>query len=421
MQVRSSGSSQESLSSGVPRAQNFRGHIAEIDALRAIGILAVVAAHTFPPSLFWSISQMLYLSWIFMDWFFVASGFLITGILLDSKERPGYLKNFYIRRSLRILPLYYLVIVGVTIAIYVSGSHMPDWGSPWWFFFYLGTVPTAVTGTLPSALGYSLGPLWSLQIEEQFYLLFPLLVHFTKTATLKRVLAAMIVFSMVLRVLLYALWPENQFIQYVLLPCRLDGLALGALIAIRYRSGPWNIHKGTLTALALGWLSLAVAIGVYDGYAHTGPLIRTIGFFVSSVASAYVTIWMIELRGSSFTKLLRIKPMQHIGDISYGMYLFHMPIAALVAVALAPYFGELGPASVPTFLLVLPITIVLASLSRAYFEVPIQALRDRWTAKPKQGPAPHAANVDRRRAVKLVGVERRLLNRAEPVNTGSPE
>ena len=91
MQVRSSGSSQESLSSGVPRAQNFRGHIAEIDALRAIGILAVVAAHTFPPSLFWSISQMLYLSWIFMDWFFVAGD--VRGERFDSiwvDERVGF-------------------------------------------------------------------------------------------------------------------------------------------------------------------------------------------------------------------------------------------------------------------------------------------------------------------------------------------
>ena len=106
------------------RRDVFRGYISELDALRAIGIIVVVLNHTFPQYLSYKIANGLALGWAFMDSFFVMSGFLITGILLDTKARPDFFRNFYIRRAFRILPLYYLVLGSVTIGLYMSGEHI---------------------------------------------------------------------------------------------------------------------------------------------------------------------------------------------------------------------------------------------------------------------------------------------------------
>src|SRR5690606_36933520 len=96
-------------------------------------------------------------------------------------------------------------------------------------------------------------PLWSLQIEEQFYLLIPLLVYALRRETLYRVLQALVGVSLLSRLATYAWAPDNELIQYVLLPTHMDGLALGALIALRFRITPWNVDRRRLSVQTAAW------------------------------------------------------------------------------------------------------------------------------------------------------------------------
>ena len=135
----------------------LRGYIAELDGLRGIAILLVLVHHFWPTSGVWEqYGHLPHLGWIGVDLFFVISGFLIGGILLDTKHEPHYFKNFYIRRALRIFPLYYLFLIVVfTLVPMTEGGpyRLTDFiqasGSPLWYFCYLGNMREAILGPAP--------------------------------------------------------------------------------------------------------------------------------------------------------------------------------------------------------------------------------------------------------------------------------
>lgn len=368
-------------------AQIFRGHIAELDGLRAFGITTIIVAHMwpYPQGSHREMWNLLHLSWVLMDCFFVLSGFLIAAILLDSRSRPDYYRSFYTRRALRILPVYYLLLLVLTIgvALHGSGYLYPDiaalhkWGSSWWYYVYLGNVPPSITGVTPSAARGCYSPLWSLQIEEQFYLLFPLLVRRLSTRTLWRTLWALVCFSPLLRIALYFIFPENKLVQYVALPCRMDGLSLGALIALRSRMGPWNPSKAKLTVLTITLVAITGISAAWSGYDLTRPFNRTVGFLISPMACACVVLWLIRFRGSGLTACLRISPLQHLAKISYSAYLFHCPVAvALVYASGALGVGWLGQGHARVWT-VLVMTVLVSTISWFYFESPMLRLKER--------------------------------------------
>jgi peptidoglycan/LPS O-acetylase OafA/YrhL len=322
------------------------------------------------------------MGWILIDLFFVLSGFLVAGILLDSRERSDYFRTFYMRRALRILPLYYAVLLIVTaIALLVRdpsfGDMLVEWGSPAWFFVYLGNVPMAVTNNWPHGAHDAYVPLWSLQIEEQFYLLFPLLVYRLRKETLARTLASLAVVSLVLRLFIHELYPDNELASYVLLPCHMEGLALGALIAVRYRMGPWNIPNLRLMLLTIAWTAVALLTSAWSGYDHDTDFNRTFGYFIGSVACAHVVLLLVQNRGSILTAPLRFAPIQYAGRMSYGLYMLHQPVVFLL-VTLSTLAGstvfDVGP--VRTIAAICG-TFLVASLSWRYFESPLLRMRDR--------------------------------------------
>ena len=357
----------------------YRGQIPELNALRAFGLTMVILAHTWPHESVrvWNVLQ---LAWTLMDAFFVLSGFLITGILLDSRSRPDYYRSYYVRRALRILPVYYLLIGVLTFGSLLGQGYrdmLRDWGSPWWFFVYLGNVPTALKGVWPLAARGSYVPLWSLQVEEQFYLLLPLLIHKVRLTSLARSLLIVACLSPIIRVVIYLLDPSNTPAQYVLLPCRMEGLAFGAWIAVRCRLGPWNISKRRLTVMSIALLAVTYLCAALSGYAHTTAFNRTIGFLLSPLAWAHVVLWLILFRGSRLTACLRLSAVQHLGQISYTGYLFHWPLAAAIVAAAGAVGADSLRQGYLKVIAVYVVTIACASLSWRYFEAPILNLKHR--------------------------------------------
>ncbi|HVX66645.1 MAG TPA: acyltransferase, partial [Bryobacteraceae bacterium] len=367
----------------------YRGHIPELDALRAFGITVVVLVHTWPyrPKQLWDLVQV---GWITMDLFFVMSGFLIAGILLDSRAKPDYYKNFYTRRALRIVPVYWAVVGSIVVLLTLWNGPTynrvaEEWGSAWWFVFYLGNIPTAINGTFMTAAGNCFTPLWSVQVEEQFYLLLPLLIHRLQPRVIARVLIGLACLSPLIRLAIYLGYPTNELVQYVSLPCRMEGFALGALIAVRFRLGPWDIPKRRLSIATVLVTAAWIAIALLGGIKNTTPFNRTAGYLVSSVASAHIVLWLIVHRGSNATAWLRSSPVQSIGKVSYGMYLMHWPImAVLIEVADRLEWKALSDGTLK-FPLVYALTFCCATLSWRYFENPILGLRERLRPAPADG------------------------------------
>jgi peptidoglycan/LPS O-acetylase OafA/YrhL len=386
------------MSSHIPKNQVFRGHIPELDGLRAAGTAMVLLNHLWPKSLSVFVWDLGRLAWIAMDSFFVLSGFLIAGILLDARRKPDYYRSYYTRRSLRIFPLYYCVLTYLICAslLWRGGAYyrqlVTDWGSPAWFFVYLGNFTVAIAGSWPM-IAPGLTPLWSLQVEEQFYLLIPLAIRRLRLATLSRILWVMVFLSPAIRVALFSWNPHNPYLQYVLLPCRMEGLALGALVAIRFRTRRWEVttsRKARLTTLTLLLLAATCVGSVWSNPSRldeeaASPFNRTVGYFLSSTACCCLLVWLIHFRGSRFTRWLRLRPVQYVGKISYGIYLLHMPVRTVVEFVWHALGWNLPSDALLKFGAVFVLSIASASVSWYFLERPLLRLKDRWA--PVVSPA----------------------------------
>ena len=368
----------------LPQEIRFRGHIAELDGLRALAVLLVLLVHFGPHasigSPLWKIESI---GWIGVDLFFVLSGFLITGILLDTREDRLYYKNFYLRRTLRVFPLYYVVIfLGLAIQIaWHDESIIHNLYETSWFVVYLGNIHVAFKNHAPLA-GF-LGPFWSLQIEEQFYLIFPFLVKNLRQKALFWMLVCVIVLSGPLRWGLYLLSPHRELLQYTTLPCRMDGLALGALLALRVRMSQWWIRPATVTLGGAGLLSGLFIYLSWGGYDWSTPRIRTFGYSIVALTFASVVLWVLRFRGGWQTSWLRIAPLQYLGKISYGIYLLQALIFVLVR-KLSTHFGvslfvegDWHSTTWVHFCLLVGIIVLSASISWHFLERPISKLKDR--------------------------------------------
>jgi peptidoglycan/LPS O-acetylase OafA/YrhL len=229
--------------------------IPQLDAVRGLAVLLVLLHNTdrYPALHLHLISDN---GWMGVDLFFVLSGLLITGILLDSKQADGYFRNFYARRCLRIWPLYYALLLFMFVIVPLlrpSEGHavFEARSSPWWAFpiflqNFLVPIPTMATGAL--------GVTWSLAVEEQFYLVWPLVVRFCTESQLRKIAIAVICISPVLRFYL----SQHQVVIYSNTFCRLDGLMAGALLAIVIRSASF-VSSNFLTR---AWITLLVSAPV---------------------------------------------------------------------------------------------------------------------------------------------------------------
>ena len=336
----------------------------ELDTVRGVAILMVFVFHAFedfaPAGATTPLWERLLLAaaslgWAGVNLFFVLSGFLITGILLDGADRPRYYSRFYFRRALRILPAYYLLIVVLLLVSRVGFvTHRTSWAFAGLSFVYLSNI----TPLLGVARDYA--PLWSLAVEEHFYLVWPAAVRQLRG---KLAIAAglVCVCEPLLRAFCVArggLW----WGPYTWLSA--DGLALGALLAIFARSS----RASRVNLLKLAGVSGLLAIGmiaVSVGVQRTASIsLRATCVNYASLSVVAVVLWVGTGR---YRRLVNLRLLVFYGFISYGLYLIHPLFFRLyndAAVAFVPVLR--ADQSFAKCILRLPVVLVIAT-AVAYF------------------------------------------------------
>ncbi len=343
----------------------IRPYMPELDSIRGIAIMLVLFFHGMAPPLTPELSRggkfLLAVSQhgsAGVNLFFVLSGFLITGILIDSRNRPDYYRRFYIRRALRILPAFYATLLILLIGGWIS-----------WRFLALSVLFLANTAPL---LGVPLtyGPLWSLAVEEHFYMLWPAIIRRFSTVRLIFLLSTMVVITPLLRAIGFVItgFPADVVSLYTWY--NLDGLALGALLAIWLRQP--SFHRMQLSRAALPMLFAGIALLVLVS-AH--PLAESaVSSTACNLASAGLLSCMLLVGTNRWRRLVDRPVLKFFGFISYGLYLIHVLAFRLVEILFSRPLLALSSAGDPTAAMLLrfvassSFAIAVAYLSRRSLE-----------------------------------------------------
>lgn len=335
-----------------------QSRITQLDGIRAIAILAVYLHHAFAIKLLW----------MGVDLFFILSGFLITGILLEHKRQPigTYFREFYSRRVRRILPPYLLFMVITTILFgAVWMRHAIYYGMMMNFLVAFGK-PEPPTLTV----------LWSLAVEEQFYLLWPFAVYFLNEAVLTWTAGALMIVVPALRWLCtphFAVhWPV-----YTLTPFRADLLVVGALLALAWIHHRRRIERYGAYGLLLVPVAASLLYVISSRYRITTYSNDRIGNVViyeaSLLACTGIILWALSGRGVG---VLKLGPVRYLGRISYTFYLISSTI--LFEMDSRFFHGRhLLANAIVSFLLI----VLYSTLSWYLMELPILG------SKPKESSA----------------------------------
>jgi peptidoglycan/LPS O-acetylase OafA/YrhL len=332
----------DALKSAVPSSR----HVRELDGIRGIAILMVIGfhfglyrfeAHGLLHDVY---RDTLELGWAGVDLFFVLSGCLITGILLDAKNSRRYFRSFYMRRVLRILPLYYVsVFAFFCIFLPVARTAAPGWvshqdwmrvepGQAIWYWLHLSNWRSGFDD-----LQLPISHFWSLAIEEQFYLVWPLVVFYVSEGRLFKLCVVLIFLAAALRNLPVfeaqaAHYPE---FLYRITPFRVEPLALGAMIAILARRASflrwtrrWLWLPCSMGAAVLLMIMVAANSGIYRNERMSRFGFTAIGLICFSMVAYGL---MHAGSSSALARLLRLPPLVSFGKYSYGMYVLHVPVA----------------------------------------------------------------------------------------------
>jgi peptidoglycan/LPS O-acetylase OafA/YrhL len=375
-----------------------RRHVAALDGLRAFAVIAVIIYHTMDPTPWLAVDRAVKSGWVGVDLFFVLSGFLITGILLDSKGSPRFFRNFYIRRTLRIFPLYYAVLVA---ALLVAPHFLPSDSAvhaildkQGWLWAYAQNIEELRHGGKSWKAGWlNLTHLWSLSVEEQFYLVWPAVVYLTARRSLAAVAAAIVIGAPLLRAaMLHAGTPPQVIYAFTL--CRLDTLAVGALLAVLVRSRPELVTTVVRALLAIGGiavLAIAIATGGFDAENYT---VQIIGYTAAAALFGGVVLRAAQPRTSP--GLLGHPILTTIGRYSYGIYIFSElldplfnRIYSIDRIGVLVHSRVLANVGFTAF--ALAASTGIAAISWHVFEKRFLALKDRWAPVERAAPAASAS------------------------------
>jgi peptidoglycan/LPS O-acetylase OafA/YrhL len=364
----------------------LRSTMPELDTIRGLAILGVLFYH----GLYWArdfspytTAEKRFLSLISagqfgVSLFFVLSGFLITGLLLDSRKRADYYKRFYIRRALRILPAYYGILLILLLTKMITNSFL------WMSLIYCSNL------SMLFGVAMSYPVLWSLAVEEHFYLIWPTAVQRRQPRTLMAVAGSIVLLAPAFRSICHAHATKTNFIgagcAYYTWNAA-DGLALGALLALGVRE--FHSNRAHLLRMAVGCFLVAVLVTA-AGYPFGITTRRTM-----LGEALQVTPWNFGFTGllglfllvgtSRWKRLVTSEILLFFGRISYGLYLYHL----LVFTAYDRFVARFASQVVANlsswqnlwlrFTIVGLIAVVISYLSRRYFEEPFLRLKDRFT------------------------------------------
>jgi peptidoglycan/LPS O-acetylase OafA/YrhL len=352
-----------------------RRDMPELDTLRGLAVLLVFLYH----GLFWSLppaamtanartlTALFRYGWSGVQLFFVLSGFLITGILIQSKDAERYYRTFYVRRALRILPAFLLLVATLLVTRAITWRY--------------ALVSTAFVANLSPLFGVPMGypPLWSLAVEEQFYAVWPAAVRRISIRLVAITAAVVFLASPALRAWAFSHGRGGEIYYYSWF--NLDGLALGAILAVIARGSRRMFARTAAACVVLGFL-IAVASAIAHADVTTRLTLAGAVFQSTLLYLIYGTVVALALlagssRGRGFVS---VAPLRWLGYISYGLYLVHVAcfglfdrITGAMNVAHPPY----GIAFVALrFAIAGSAAIVIATISRRYYEEFFLSMKD---------------------------------------------
>jgi peptidoglycan/LPS O-acetylase OafA/YrhL len=345
----------------------------QLDAIRGLAVLAVLLHNTDKDQCTGFIARN---GWMGVDLFFALSGFLITGILLETKNRPRYFRNFYSRRCLRIWPLYYCALLFMFVVVpLVRPAEAQQIFDPrsmplWSYFVYLQNFLVPVVTKSAGLLGVT----WSLAVEEQFYLVWPLVVRYSSEATLRGIAIAIICLDPILRFFLV----HRGFNVYPNTFCRLDGLMWGALLASLFRSKTFSREAYVRAA----WFALLIAAPL--AFLTANRALWAVYSFTALASAAFIYLALTS-KQKWLQALLANKFLIYSGVISYGIYLLEkIPLDAVKSFHMNGH-----PAIV--LLLTTAATYILATLSWNLLEKPTLRLKRFFETEGSAAPKPEVA------------------------------
>lgn len=394
-------------------ADQNRQHWPALDGLRGSAILAVMTCHyasLLPHDS--PIAGVLTFGWAGVDLFFVLSGFLITGILIDAKGDGRYFRNFYARRALRIFPLYFGLLLAILVVLLVldhvplgpiasvpSGSDQDIrllWSYQPWLWTYTMNFRFAFQMDWGPWVD-SVAPLWSLSVEEQFYLVWPLIVFCASRRTLLRICLGILVVVPAVRLAMTA-GGVHFFAVYVLTFTRADALAAGGLLALLLRrpEGVRLVRRLTPYTGAAAGILLLFSLRGFDPLNY--PFLRDMLYTALAISFATLIAWSIDPAAmwGIPNRFYNQRLLRRIGTYSYGLYVFHVPVINLTresAMALG-YFTPAAEQWGPSLALIgvnLVLTFALAIASFHLYEARFLRLKRFFVPRPASSPAKVAA------------------------------
>lgn len=304
-----------------------RTHYPALDGLRGIAILLVVFFHNF------GFINYFFFGWLGVDLFFVLSGFLITDILLKTRNTNKFLSRFYIRRILRIFPLYYFSLILLLVVIPRLNFTTIDFSyyikNQWWYWTFLQNwfLVTHNYGNNTTALHH----FWSLAVEEQYYLAWPwLILLIKKTKYLLLIMASLLVFIICAR---YYIWEYkiSHFNYYGFFTfTRIDGLCIGSMLAILQFNNP-NFLRRFSTIIIFGLALFNFIFYFFNRHNQfTLPYWAIVGYTTFAVIFALLLYEAISAKNRLLQFILEFPSLRFLGKVSFGFYVYHWPVYLLL-------------------------------------------------------------------------------------------
>jgi peptidoglycan/LPS O-acetylase OafA/YrhL len=346
-------------------SKSSQNYIPALDGIRGLAILAVIMYHNF------GLGDQYYIGWLGVDLFFVLSGYLITNSLINTLGSKDYLRNFFIKRVLRIFPIYYLVLFVFLIFFPLLNFLNTEFNyyiqHQAWFWLYFQNW--LLIFNFPKGNGY-FNHFWSLAVEEQFYLIWPFIILWLKKE--RRLLIFLIFVLTGLIAVRSCLWLlQIDHFNYTLFYrfTRIDGICIGCIIAIVKKMRPGFLERnvaGVVTSLAI-LNFIFFFLNRHNQFEF--PYLAFVGYTTFASMLGLLVNQATITEGKQLIKVLTIFPLRYIGKVSYGFYIFHLPVYLLLLPKLKSIIVPFSNRNFNEFAVSLICTLIAFCISVASYHI----------------------------------------------------